>query len=657
MKKFITVLITLLLCTVSVSAAEINCSLENNIGSFKTVTNTLAYGGNASFTEGFIGEGLALNGSYGLELGKASGDFTVSAMVNITSSGDTETVFFKNMGSASAEKWTSIILDDGTPAFWANGGSYRWSRLATATDNVLAQWAYITYIEKDGIGSLYVNGEKAGSSAVTVGSGNIYMAATYWSADAPEGTVDEIYFNDSEALSDETIMEMYTNLAIQNVSVPEKTVSDIDLPDAIGNAQVRWVSSNESIISPNGKVTRGDENITVTLSLYMGDELLKSYDVTVLKNIEHTNDEVLLSYLFDKKTNSVVEDVSGNGNHGVLYGGIVGTHFDGSDDYVELPANLLKDLDEFTIVMRLKSEIAKTHQFTFCFGNGTSKYFFLNTSRPTTNTLRLALTQNGSGAERDVASLPGIREGEYAALAITVNGSEATMYQNGIPVAFGDLGVSPSALGNTTDNWLAKSPYNDPYFKGDIYEFTIYPRALEQDEIEAMHYVEPEEKGYIEDIDMTTSELSVYLNRFCMVSAVFYDNAGKMVCATTGKASSDNLVAVFTLPDSDIANVEIAAYDADRGIIRDRLAVATYDGVAAYSTDGENLKIANTTVSDLNVTVMTATYDGDILKEVQTTTVKVNALSYTIIQNPANEGEKLLVWYTLASLKPLIEQK
>ena len=657
MKKFIIVLITLLLCTVSVSAAEVHSDFENTIGSFKTVANTLAYGGNASFTKGFIGEGLALNGSYGLELGAVNGDFTVSAMVDITSSGDTETVFFKNMGSASAEKWTSIILDDGTPAFWANGGNYRWSRLVTATDNVLAQWAYITYSEKNGTGSLYVNGKKAGSSTVTVGSGKIYLAATYWSADAPNGIIDEIYFNDSEALSDEAIMEMYTNLAIQNVSIPEKTISDLDLPDAIGNAQVRWVSGDESVITNDGKVTRGDENVTVKLSLYMGDELLKSYNVTVLKTAEHTNDEILLSYIFDKKTNSVVEDVSGNGNHGILYGGIVGTHFDGSDDYVELPANLLKDLDEFTIVMRLKSEIAKTHQFTFCFGSGTSKYFFLNTSRPTTNTLRLALTQNGSGAEHDVASLPGIREGEYAALAISVKGSEATMYQNGIPVASGDLGVSPSALGNTTDNWLAKSPYNDPYFKGDIYEFTIYPRALEQSEIEAMHYVEPEEKGYIEDIDMTAAELSVYLNRFCMVSAVFYDNEGEQVYATTCKASSDNLTAVFTLPDANITNVEIAAYDADRGIIRDRLAVAIYNGVAAYSTDGENLKIANTTGSDLDVTVMTADYDGDILKEVQTATVKVNALSYTVIQNPANGDEKLLVWYTLASLKPLTEQK
>lgn len=656
MKRFMIVLMVLLLCAAEVSAAEVNCSFENSVNSFKTVTNTLAEGGSASFTEGFVGEGIALNGTYGLELGAVSGDFTVSAMVNITSSGGTETIFFKNMGTASAENWTSIILDNGTPAVWSNGASYRWSRLITAGDNVLARWAYITYTEKNGVGSLYVNGKLAGSSAVTVNSGSIYLAATYWSADAPEGIFDEIYFNDSEALGEEAIIQMYTNLAIQNVSIPKRTISDLDLPNTIGNAQVSWVSDNEDVITAEGKVTRGDKNETVTLFLYMGEKFLASYDVTVLKNSEHTNDSVLLSYIFDENTEDIVEDVSGNGNHGIIYGSMAGTHFDGSDDYVELPANLLKDLEEFTIVMRLKAEIAQTHQFTFCFGNGTSEYFFLNTSRPTTNTLRLALTQNGSGAESDVNSLPGIRNGEYAALAITVKGSEAAMYQNGIPVAFGDLGVSPSVLGDTADNWLAKSPYNDPYFKGDIYEFTIYPRALDMGEIEAMHYNEPEEKSYIEDIDMDTSELRVNLNRFCMVSAVFFDNEGNQVYATTKKVSSDNLTAVFALPDN-ASNVELAAYDADRGIIKDRLAIAVYNGVAAYATDGENLKITNTTGSDLNVAVMTASYDGDILKEVGTATVRVEASSYTVIQNPARNGEKLMVWYTLTSLKPLGEQE
>ncbi len=653
MKKFIIVLISLLLLTISVKGAEINCDFENNVNSFKSVTNTLSYGGSVSFTNGFVGKGIELNGTYGLEIGQVNDCFTVSAMVNITSGGGTETVFFKNMGTSSQEKWTSVIYDEGTPALWAHGGNYSWSRLITSGENTLSRWAYITYTEENGIGKLYVNGKLAGSSNATVSSGTIYAASTYWSADAPNGIIDEIYFNNSVALTENQIMSMYTNLAIQNVSIPKKTIADISLPETIGNAQVSWVSSDESVISNEGKVTRGEENETVTLSLYMDNELIETYNVTVLKNAQHTNDEVLLSYIFDETTEAVVEDVSGNGNHGTIFGAMVGTHFDGVDDYVELPENLLANSQEFTIVMGLKSEIAKTHQFTFCFGSGTNKYFFLNTSRPTTNTLRLAITENGAGAEKDVASIPGIREGEHAQLAIAVKGSEATMYKNGIPVAFGDLGISPAELGNTTDNWLAKSPYNDPYFKGDIYEFTVYSKALELSEIESMHYTEPLEKSYIEKVETISDNITVYLNRFCMMSAICYDSRGKMLCATTKKVSGDNLTVDFTLPENT-ANVELAAYDAHRGIIKDKMAVAMYDGVVAYYSDGENIKITNTTAFDKNVSLVQAVYNGDILKDIKTIPVKIKALSYTVVENPVEKGGKLMVWYSVKSMEPAL---
>lgn len=73
--------------------------------------------------------------------------------------------------------------------------------------------------------------------------------------------------------------------------------------------------------------------------------------------------------------------------------------------------------------------------------------------------------------------------------------------------------------------------------------------------------------------------------------------------------SSDDLTATFTLPEGNVTNVEIAAYDADRGIIKDKCAVAVYNGVAAYAADGENVKIANTTGEDLDVLVIIASYD------------------------------------------------
>lgn len=662
MKKFILALIAVLaMFTASAYAEGVTHSFENTTDGLSIVTNTLATGGNATYTEGFVGKGLALNASYGLRLGSVNGEYTVAAMVRYTSLGDAKNIFFKNMGSSTAQNWVGIVQDQGKPKLWIhNGSDHKWEGIITSSESVLNRWAYITYTESNAAAALYVDGELIGSGSVTPGKGDIYAGATFWAADAAEGVMDELFFDNSRAITADEVKNMYTELALKNVKIPAKTITDLDLPTTIGNAEVRWTSSDESVITNDGKVTRGDKNATITLSLYKGDELLGTFEVTVLKlATEVTNDDVVLSYVFDDGTEGVIEDASGNGNHGVIYGGMTGTHFDGVDDYVDMPDGILANLNEFTIVMRLKSEISKTHQFTFNFGIGNSEYFFLNTSRPTTNTLRLALTQNGSGAESDVASLPGIRDGEYAALAITVNGSQAAIYQNGIPVAAGDLGASPSVLGNTTDNWLAKSPYSgDAYFKGDIYEFTIYPRVLNPKEIEDLHYQAPEEKSYISDFDYGESELTVYLNRFCMVSAVFFDNNGRIVYSSTAKASGDDLKAVFTLPEGvNIANVELAAYDADRGIIRDRAAIATYKGVAAYGTDGNNIKITNTTAENLDVMVMAASYKEGSLGSLNTITVNVPAGSYKIVQTPAKDGERLLVWYSLKSMRPVTEQQ
>lgn len=668
MRKFIFAFIAVLaMFTASAYAEGVTYSFENTTGGLPTVTNTLSSGGSAAYTEGFIGNGLALNGSYGLSLGQTSGEYTAAAMVKYTASGNAKNIFFKNMGSSSSENWTGVIQANGEPRVWANGNGFSWTPIITTNENVLNRWAYIAYTESNGTATLYINGECVGSGSVTAGNGDIYAGTTFWTADAAAGVMDELFFDSNRAISAGEVKEIFTELALknpyfilENIFVPDQTMTDIKLPTSLGAIELSWTSGDEDVITSDGKVTRTAEDKTVTLKLRVNGTVIKEYQVIVLglPGSGEVNDEIVLSYVFDESTNGIAIDRSGNGNHGAIYGGMLGTHFDGADDYVEMPAGILAGLDEFTIVMRLRPEIAKTHQFTFNFGSGNSKYFFLNTSRPTTNTLRLALTQNGSGAEKDVASLPGIRDGEYAALAITVSGSEAIIYRNGIPVASGDLGVSPSVLGNTTDNWLAKSPYSgDTYFKGDIYEFTIYTSALSADEIEAMHYQATEEKTYISEFDFGESELTVYLNRFCMVSAVFFDDNGKIVYSTTAKASSDDLKAVFTLPEGNIANVELAAYDADRGIIKDRIAITAYNGVVAYGTDGGNVKITNTTAENLNVMVMAAAYKDGSLGSLNAVTVTVPAGSYEVVQSPAKDGERLLVWYSLESMRPITEQE
>jgi hypothetical protein len=46
--------------------------------------------------------------------------------------------------------------------------------------------------------------------------------------------------------------------------------------------------------------------------------------------------------------------------------------------------------------------------------------------------------------------------------------------------------IKPSDLGATTQNWIGRSQFPDPYLDGRVDEFCIYTRALTSGEIAAL---------------------------------------------------------------------------------------------------------------------------------------------------------------------------
>ena len=73
-------------------------------------------------------------------------------------------------------------------------------------------------------------------------------------------------------------------------------------------------------------------------------------------------------------------------------------------------------------------------------------------------------------------------------VAVTIDGDQgvAKMYLDGKLVATQEgLKLKPSDLGNTPNNWLGASQYQDtdPLFYGSISEFRIYDTALSDDEV------------------------------------------------------------------------------------------------------------------------------------------------------------------------------
>jgi hypothetical protein len=101
------------------------------------------------------------------------------------------------------------------------------------------------------------------------------------------------------------------------------------------------------------------------------------------------------------------------------------------------------------------------------------------------STIRFAITTGGSGAEQRINGTSALPTGVWTHVAVTKSGNVGTLYVNGAQVGQNtSMSLSPSSLGNTTNNWIGRSQYSaDPFLDGQIDDFRIYNRALSAAEV------------------------------------------------------------------------------------------------------------------------------------------------------------------------------
>lgn len=196
----------------------------------------------------------------------------------------------------------------------------------------------------------------------------------------------------------------------------------------------------------------------------------------------NTNAAPILWYDFEDGA----KDISGNNRDGTVNGAVIengSAVFDGSNDYIQMPNGILENADSATVAIYLKAEIEKANQFTWCIGN-TSKtgYMFLNTYNPNSK-LRAAITTGTYSNESELSSGSYVKAEEWTSIVAVFDGENSALYRDGAVVAEAHIAVKPSELGATTANYIAKSVYNDPYFKGTISDFRIYDKALSAEEV------------------------------------------------------------------------------------------------------------------------------------------------------------------------------
>lgn len=195
---------------------------------------------------------------------------------------------------------------------------------------------------------------------------------------------------------------------------------------------------------------------------------------------------------FDETSGTTAPDVTGNGWTGTLVNGPLWTpgkygyavDLDGFNDYVSLPTGVVDGLTDFTISAWVYIDTVSNWSRVFDFGTGTTVNMFLTPRNGWTNTVRFAITTSGAGGEQIINGSDALPAGAWTHVAVTLSGNTGILYVNGDEAGRNSsMSLTPDSLGITTQNYIGKSQYTDPYLNGRVDEFRIYANALSAENI------------------------------------------------------------------------------------------------------------------------------------------------------------------------------
>lgn len=250
--------------------------------------------------------------------------------------------------------------------------------------------------------------------------------------------------------------------------------------DITGLATV--TSSNTSIITIIGPGRLGAiTNGTVGLkAVYNGNTNIVLATVTGLS--------MTYRFSFNDPSGSLVVTDSVAGAVGVIsnspstgpdgFGNLV---FDGAGGYVTLPPNILTNYGGLTVEFWATLGAASTWERFWDFGSGTTVNMFM-TPVAGGAILRTAFTVSGGGGETRVDYGYSADVGNPHQFVFTLAGATRTamLYIDGVQVSsVSTFSLTPEDEGPTSNNYLAKSQYADPYLTGSMADFRIYNGPLD----------------------------------------------------------------------------------------------------------------------------------------------------------------------------------
>ena len=210
--------------------------------------------------------------------------------------------------------------------------------------------------------------------------------------------------------------------------------------------------------------------------------------------------KMLHRYSFTTDASDSVGGADGilNGN-AIITNGVV--YLDGSSaanappggTFVNLPTNIVRGLSSITVESWVTDFGSANWARIFDFGNssggpgnqgGGTQYMFLSLPSGASGNLRGAYTITGGGAGEQVVEWPAggrppVNQETHIVWETDAISHTGKLYANGALVGINtNVTLTPNDLGPTSNDWLGKSQFNDPFFNGTIDEVRIYDSAL-----------------------------------------------------------------------------------------------------------------------------------------------------------------------------------
>jgi putative cell wall-binding protein/GH43 family beta-xylosidase len=155
-------------------------------------------------------------------------------------------------------------------------------------------------------------------------------------------------------------------------------------------------------------------------------------------------------------------------------------------NWVRLPNDILAGETSATITTEVNfdASMKSTYNFLWNIGNDAPTAYYFASVR---DAARTAITTASNAGEVNARG-SALDAGRWYSLTSVIDGEAGTIsfYVDGVRVAQAATALTPASITDQSLNAIGRSPWPDPFFKGEVSTFRVYDRALAAEEVAAV---------------------------------------------------------------------------------------------------------------------------------------------------------------------------